>query len=171
MRCSIGFAMHFVCHIMEILLVGSVPHSVIYFFVIKEEIWHRYHLSVTLCTVKWKSDRNYGITLIVTSQASCIPKQSKHKFVCCQSRSNCFDILFSYLKYILKSYVYVYVHACGPCHACALLRGTSLWIFCKANSYLFGSGLQNLSDLGFTFKQCYSFMAGIEMLVIHAVKS
>ncbi len=94
--------------------------------------------------------------------------ESEQKFVCCQSRSNSFDIMFSHLKYILKSYVHVYVRDCGS-HK--LDRGSSLWIFCKANSYLFRSGLQNLSDLGFTYEQGYSFMAGMEMWVIHAGKN
>lgn len=107
MRCSIGFAMLFVskrrnapsrfrpsfCH------VGS-----------KEEIWQRYHVSTTLCIVKWNLT---GTALIVMSQVSCVPKQSKHKFVCCQSRSNCFDIVFLPELHSVKSYVYVYVRACG----------------------------------------------------------
>lgn len=71
--------------------------------------------------------------------------------------------MFSHLKYILKSYV-------RDCGSHKLDGGSSLWIFCKANSYLFGSGLQNLSESGFTYEQGYSFMAGMEMWVIHAVK-
>lgn len=55
--CSIGFAMLFMCHSMKMR-----SFILLFIFDSKEEIWRRNHLPVTPCIVKWKPDRNYGIT-------------------------------------------------------------------------------------------------------------
>lgn len=160
MRCSIGFAMLFVCHrSMEMLLVGSVPHSVVYFLVAKRKS----DTDIIGSKVKIWQELRYYFDCNITDVTY---TKTEQKFVCCQSRSSCFDIMLSHLEYIL---ILVCMCMCVIV-AHTTYRRSSLWIFCKANSYLFGSGLQKLSDLGFTYEQGYSFMAGIEMWVIHAVK-